>query len=131
MDYFIKDVWMDITGAQATGTGLVSDGENVWDEFPGGDSIASLSCSKQYGDGGAYLVDYGEFTPLKTIWIQSKDVAVTGGTNGSAHLAEFYQFYSRPDYSGAGDNHLTWRCRCDYAAKTQERKREFKPGGYE
>jgi hypothetical protein len=94
-DYFIKDVWMYITGAQATGTGLVSAGENVWDVFPGGNVVASLSCSKQDNDGGAYLVDYAEFSPLKEIYIQSKSITITGGTNGTGGLDEFFQFYSQ------------------------------------
>jgi hypothetical protein len=96
-DYFIKDVWLGITGAGATGTGLVSAVENVWDVFPGTPEniLASLSCSKQDNDGGAYLVDYAAFTPTKKIYIQSKDISVIGGTNGSAHLSEFFQFYSQ------------------------------------
>ena len=94
-DYFIKDVWMYLTGASATGTGVVNAAENVWDTFPGGTNLASLSCSKQDGDNGIYLTDYAEFTPLKEIWIRSKDISITGGTNGAAHLSEVFQFYSQ------------------------------------
>ncbi len=94
-DYFIKDIWLYITGAGATGTGLVEAGENVWDSFPGGTIVASLSCSKQDGDNGAYLADFAEFTPLKEIWIQTKYMSLTGGTGGTAHLSEFFQFYSQ------------------------------------
>ncbi len=95
-NYFIKDVVMDITGSSATGTGGVYVGETVWDApFPGGNIIASLSCSKQANDGGADLVDYAEFTPVKEIWIFSKDISITGGTNGSAHLSGLFQFYSQ------------------------------------
>lgn len=95
-DYFIKDIWLYLIGASATGTGGVHVGENVWDApFPEGNVIASLSCSKQDDDGGAYLVDYAEFAPLKEIWIHSKDISITGGTSGSAYLSEFYQFYSQ------------------------------------
>jgi hypothetical protein len=95
-NYFIKDIEMDITGSSATGTGGVNVGETVWDApFPGGNIIASLSCSKQADDGGAYLVDYAEFAPLKEIWIFSKDISITGGTNGSAHLSGLFQFYSQ------------------------------------
>jgi hypothetical protein len=93
---YIKDVEMDITGSSATGTGGVNVGETVWDaSFPGGNIIASLSCSKQANDGGADLVDYAEFTPLKEIWIWSKDISISGGTNGSAHLSGLFQFYSQ------------------------------------
>jgi len=97
-DYFIKDVWLDITGASANGTGGVHIGETVWDApffDPEGNIIASLSCSKQDGDNGAYLLGYAEFAPLKEIWIHSKDISVTGGTDGTAHLSEFFQFYSQ------------------------------------
>ncbi|MHC4572268.1 MAG: PEP-CTERM sorting domain-containing protein [Planctomycetota bacterium] len=94
-DYYIKDVWLSLTGAGATGTGVVSASENVWDAFPGGTTVASLSCSKQDGDGGANLSDYAEFAPLKEIWIQSKSISVTGGTSGTASFDEFFQFYSQ------------------------------------
>ena len=98
-DYLIKDVWLDITGASANGTGGVHVGETVWDSpffDPEGNIIASLSCSKQDDDSGDYLVDYyDDFTPLKEIWIYSKDISVTGGTDGAAHISEFYQFYSQ------------------------------------
>lgn len=90
----IKDVGMYLSGAGATGNGVVDVTENV--QNAGGNVIASLSCSKQYGDGGAYLVDHAEFTPVKEIWICSKDVSVTCGTGiGSAHISEFYQYYSQ------------------------------------
>jgi len=92
----IKDVSLYLTGVSATGTGGINIGETVWDApFPEGNVIASLSCSKQANDGGAYLVDYADFAPVKEIWIHSKDVSITGGTNGAAHLSEFYQFYSQ------------------------------------
>jgi len=97
-DYFITDVAMYLTGASAADTGLVSVAETVWDTpFGPGGSIASLSCFKQEGDGGDYLVDYAEFEPLKEIWIQSKDISITGGTGpgGAAHISEFFQFYSQ------------------------------------
>ena len=94
-DYLIKDVSLDLTGAGATGYGVVSIVENV--QNAEGTVIASLSCSKQYGDGGAYLTDYAEFAPVKEIWIYSKDISVTCGNypDGTAHLSEFYQFYSQ------------------------------------
>ncbi len=95
-DYFIKDVSMDITGSSANGTGGVNVGETVWDApFPGGNIIASLSCSKQANDGGAFLIDSAEFTPVKEIWIFSKDISITGGTDGAAHLSGLFQFYSQ------------------------------------
>jgi hypothetical protein len=92
-DYFIKDVWLYLTGVGAGGTGVVSAGENVWDSFPGGNKIASLYswCDAD----NANLSDYAEFAPLKEIYIQTKHITITGGTNGSGYLGEFFQFYSQ------------------------------------
>ncbi len=92
-DYFIKDVWLDITGASANGTGVVNVGEDVRDEF--NNPIVLLSCSAWQDSPAAYLKDYAEFTPVKAIWIHSKDVSISGGDSGSAHLSEFYQYYSQ------------------------------------
>lgn len=95
-DYFIKDISLFLLGASVAGTGTINVGENVWDEpLPGGDLIASLSCSKQESDGGAYLMDYAEFVPLKEIWVRNIDISMTGGTSGAAHFSEFFQFYSQ------------------------------------
>jgi len=95
-DYYFTDVWLALTGAGATGTGVVSVSENVWDAFPGDNPIASLSCSKQEDDNGANLWDSaGGFAALKEIWIQSKSISVTGGTDGTAKFDEFFQFYSQ------------------------------------
>ena len=95
-DNYIKDVEMDITGASATGSGGVNVGEIVRNApFPDGDVIASLSCSMQKS--GAKLYDHQEFAPLKEIWVWSKDISITGGTDpdGSAHLSGLFQFYSQ------------------------------------
>jgi hypothetical protein len=95
-DECINDVQLDITGVSATGTGGVNVGETVWNApFPDGEIIASLSCSKDASDGGAHLVDSATFAPLKEIWVFSKDVSITGGTDGSAHLSGLFQFYSQ------------------------------------
>jgi len=95
-NYYIKDVEMALTGVSATGTGGVAIGETVLNgPFPDGDVIASLSCSKSANDHGAFLKDSDVFTPVKEIWIWSKDVSISSGTNGSAHISEFYQFYSQ------------------------------------
>lgn len=92
-DYFIKDVWLYLTGAGAGGTGVVSAGENIWDDFPGGAQLASLTawCDAD----NAQLSDSAEFAPIKEIYIQTKHISVSGGTNGSAHFSEFFQFYSQ------------------------------------
>jgi hypothetical protein len=93
---FIKDVTMDLSGAGVSGLwGAVSATENIRNAEGG--VIASLSCSSQDGDGGMYLLDHAEFTPVKEIWIQSKDISVMyyGTRPGVAHLSEFYQYYSQ------------------------------------
>jgi hypothetical protein len=90
---YIKDVWLYLTGAGAGGTGVVTVGENIWDEFPGGTQLASLYAWCDAGN--AQLSDSAKFTPMKEIYIQNKYISITGGTNGSAHFSEFFQFYSQ------------------------------------
>jgi hypothetical protein len=93
---YIKDVKMYITGASATSSGGVNIGETVRNAPPPeGSDIALLSCSVQ--ESGAKLYDHEEFAPLKEIWIWSKDISITGGTDldGSGHLSGFLQFYSQ------------------------------------
>lgn len=93
-NYFIKDVWLALTGAWAFGTGVTGVGENVWAHFPGDvDPIASLSCWATSGD--SRLMDYKDFAPLKEVYIQAKTLYVYGGTSGLAHFNEFFQFYSQ------------------------------------
>lgn len=95
-DNYIKDVGMNISGASATGSGVIAVGETVRNApLPDGSIIASISCSQSANDNGAFLEASREFTPVKEIWIWSKDISITGGTNGSAHMSEFYQFYSQ------------------------------------
>ncbi|MFA5251982.1 MAG: PEP-CTERM sorting domain-containing protein [Phycisphaerae bacterium] len=93
-DYFIKDVWLYLTGGWAFGTGITGVGENVWANFPGDmDPVASLSCWAT--SSGNRLSDYKEFDPLKEVYIQTKTLYVSGGANGVAHFNEFFQFYSQ------------------------------------
>jgi len=93
-DRFIKDVSMYLTGAGATGTGVVSVVETVWDApLPDGNDIALLSCSVDANS--TKLMDHKKFAPVKAIWIYSKDISITGGTSGTGHLSEFFQFYSQ------------------------------------
>jgi hypothetical protein len=90
---YIDGVWLYLTGAGAGGTGVVSAGENIWKDFPTPQQVASLYCS--YDAQGVYLNDHAEFTPLKEIYIQNKYISISGGTNGTAHFSEFFQFYSQ------------------------------------
>jgi hypothetical protein len=92
-NYFIKDVWLYLTGAGAGGTGSVTAGENIWDDFPGGTQLASLYawCDAS----STQLSDSAVFAPVKEIYIQTKHISVSGGASGSAHFSEFFQFYSQ------------------------------------
>ena len=92
-DNYIKDVALDITGVSANGTGGVNLGESVRDI---NDShLALLFCTVYPNSPPEDTFDYEEFRPVKAIWIHSKDISCTGGTNGSAHISEFYQYYSQ------------------------------------
>jgi hypothetical protein len=96
-DYLIKDVSMILHDASATGAGGVSASENVWDHSIGSvppPPLASLSCSKQANDNGLHLTDHAEFPGVQKIWVY-KDISITGGTEGSAHLSGFYQYFSQ------------------------------------
>lgn len=93
-DMYIKDVRLMLLGVSATGNGLVSVGETIMDK-PFGDVLASLSSSKTEMDGGSKLIAGSEFAPVKEVWIYSKDISITGNSEGTAHLSEFYQFYSQ------------------------------------
>jgi len=94
-DYFIDDVWITLGDASATGDGVISAVETIWDAaFPNGNLLASLSTSKQQGDDDAYIQDYAAFNPIKDIWVR-KEISVTSGTSGSASLRETLQFYSQ------------------------------------
>ena len=96
-DWYIEDCGIVLTGASATSTGVVNASETVWDgPIPNGGVLASLSVSKQQLDGGAYLVDWAVFRPVKMVWVR-KDISIAGGTGpgGAAHLSEVFQFYSQ------------------------------------
>jgi len=93
--YFIDDASMILTNASATGTGAVNVAETILDAPPpAGNLLASLHCSKVYGDGGVNLQDYAEFDLSKAIWV-GKEISLVGGTSGTAHMSEFFQFYSQ------------------------------------
>jgi hypothetical protein len=93
-NYFITDVEMYITGASATGDGGVGIGEIVRTAPPPeGSEIAFLTCSVH--ESKVKLYDYGEFAPRKEIWIWSKDIFISGGEDGEAHLSGFLQLYSQ------------------------------------
>lgn len=92
-DFFMKDIWLYLTGAGIAGTGSIIAGENVWDDFPSDDPVAQLSC--HMFDGDTKLVDSAEFAPLKEIYIQTKYIHLNGGSSGIAYFDEFFQFYGQ------------------------------------
>lgn len=92
-EWFIEDASMYLTAASATGTGVVNISQAIWDE-PFGSVLASLSGSKEYLDGGAYLTASANFAQVKDIWVSS-GISITGGTGGTAYLGETYLLYSQ------------------------------------
>jgi len=94
-NYLIKDVSMILVGASATGSGVVNASEKVWDHAIGAvppAPLASLDCSSQENDGGLYITDHAEFAGVRAIWVY-KDISITGGVEGTAHLSSFYQYF--------------------------------------
>lgn len=93
--WFIEDVYMLLSIAGATGTGVVGATETVWDAPPPMATwLATLSTSWQVGATGADLSDSAVFDPIKQIHIR-KGITITGGTNGTAKLNEVFQLYSQ------------------------------------
>ncbi len=98
-DFYIKDVEMTLTGAAATGTGLVIANEFV-STLPVTDPdfetsiIANLDTSRQDNLDLNQLTDSDVFDPVKAIYVR-KDIQVNGGTGGAASLSEVFQIYSQ------------------------------------
>jgi hypothetical protein len=92
---YIHDVAMYLTGVSATGTGQVAIGESVWSgPVPEGDPLVSLGVARVVGDGAEDLVAHEEFTPVKQVFVR-KNAVLVGGEAGTAHVSEFFQFYSQ------------------------------------
>lgn len=97
--FFINGVSAILLNASATGNGVVNFGETVLDdEVPTGDLLGVLSASVDavFAD----IEDGVTFDPIKKIWVY-KDVSLTGGVAGAAHLSEFFQFYSQVPEPGS------------------------------
>jgi len=91
----IKDVAMVMSGASATGTGIVQGSETVFSGPSIFDPIiANLSTSKQANSTLDQLSDSVTFSPVDAVWVR-KDISVTGGTAGAAHLSEVFQTFSQ------------------------------------
>ena len=91
--FFIDGVSAILLNASATGNGVVNFSETVLDdEVPTGDLLGVLSASVDavFAD----IEDGITFDPVKKIYVY-KDISLTGGVQGGAHLSEFFQFYSQ------------------------------------
>jgi len=104
---FIKDVGMRLNGVSATGTGLVSAGEQVTDGPTvdlNNNILANLDVSRQDNLALDQLEDHTDWTVdngvdpvypmVKKIWV-TKDIQVNAGTDGSASLSGFVQSFSQ------------------------------------
>ncbi len=90
---FIVGVDAILLNPSATGNGVVNFSETVLDApVPTGSFLAVLSASADasFQD----LTDSSSFAPVKKIYVY-KDVSLSGGVAGAAHLSEFYQFYKQ------------------------------------
>lgn len=99
-EWFIEDAVLFLAVAGATGTGVVSASENIYDADFLGNSLAALSSSRETGDGGVNLIDSSYFqlggqpAQVKYIWVRT-GIIITGGTSGTAQLSEVFELYSQ------------------------------------
>ncbi|MFA7236726.1 MAG: PEP-CTERM sorting domain-containing protein [Phycisphaeraceae bacterium] len=97
-DWYIEDVGFQISGVSAIDTGVVNIGEQITSVPPPTTNPNNIlgQLNGGYFNSGllSLLVDHAVFTPVKQIWI-TKDVSISGGTAGLAHLSEVYQTFSQ------------------------------------
>ncbi len=94
-DWYIEDAGLVLTGPTAAGDGGVNVAETIWDRSPtetGAVNLASLDATKS--PGFTQLSEHTYFTPVKKIWVV-KDISLTGGVQGSAHISEVIQTFSQ------------------------------------
>lgn len=92
---FIDGANMVLSVAGATGTGVVSATETIWDgPMTTSNWLATLNTSWQVGDSDLNLRDYASFTQTKQIWARN-GITITGGDNGTAKLNEMFQMYNQ------------------------------------
>ncbi len=98
---FISDVHMDLIGGGAAGTGNASITEAVSDEFDNNVLVDELLNEKASlfvvanNFGFDRRQDWGYVLPLQKHISIFKDIGVTGGTDGSAHISAFTQHFSQ------------------------------------
>lgn len=89
-------VGMVMSGASATGNGVVNISETVFaNASPNSPILGSLSVSKQFNSPLGDLQQSSTLTVPSSMIFVRKDISVTGGVSGSAHLGEFFQFYEQ------------------------------------
>lgn len=97
-DWYIEDVGLQLSGVSAIGTGVVNIGEQVTSVAPpttNPNNILGQLNGGYFNNGQlSLLVDHTYFPPVKQIWV-TKDVSISGGTAGLAHLSEVYQTFSQ------------------------------------
>jgi hypothetical protein len=94
-EWFIDGTNMVLSVAGATGTGVVSATETIWDgPMTTRNRLATLNTSWQAGDSDLNLRDYASFAQTKQIWTRN-GITITGGDNGTAKLNEMFQMYNQ------------------------------------
>ncbi|MGC4003312.1 MAG: hypothetical protein QM811_09320 [Pirellulales bacterium] len=95
MAYMINAVTMVLSGVSTTGNGIVNASETVFGTSTPFPALANLGVSAQQGVPLSQLFDTESLpNPLSTIFIR-KDIPVSGGATGGAHLSEFFQYYDQ------------------------------------
>ena len=92
----IEEVGAELIGSMATGTGVVSLGETIFESFPS-TPVGNLSISSLAGS----MTDSGPVNPALSEMFVRKDLFLSGGANGTASLDKVLQYYQQvPEPSG-------------------------------
>lgn len=92
---YIDGAWSILTLTGATGTGLVSVSEVLYDgPLPFGALLANLSTAWQVGSTYDDIREFANFAQIKQVWVNN-GISVTGGLSGTAKLNEVFQMYTQ------------------------------------
>lgn len=92
---YIDGAWSILTLTGATGTGLVSVVEAIYDApLPFGYLLANLSTAWQVGSTYDDIREFANFAQVKQVWVNN-GISVTGGLDGTAKLNEVFQMYTQ------------------------------------
>ena len=98
--WLMEDAVLFLMTAGATGTGVVSVSELIYDAPFLGNCITALDTSREENDNGKDLIDRSEFCldlqPVltKEIWVET-GIIISGGDAGTAQLTEVFMLYSQ------------------------------------